>query len=218
MVSPAIPEGRTKRLLLPPLTLDDAPQIQRLFPQWKVVKYLAAKVPWPYPPDGAERFIRDSALPQMERGEAWYWTLRLCSDPGQIIGLISLSLGEDENRGFWLSPAHCGYGYMSEACAWANDFWFDTLGRSLLRAPKAVANRGSRRISERMGMRVVRLEIRDYVSGRLPSEIWEITADEWQVWKLLHPAGVMPARKPVRGAGKPGSAPKMRRSPAPRPR
>jgi hypothetical protein len=107
---------------------------------------------------------------------------------------------------------------MSEACAWANDFWFDTLGRSRLRVPKAVANRGSRRISERMGMRVVRLETRDYVSGRLPSEIWEITADEWQVWKLLHPAGVMPARKQVRGAAKPGSAPKMRGSPAPRPR
>jgi ribosomal-protein-alanine N-acetyltransferase len=29
-------------------------------------------------------------------------------------------------------------------------------------------------------MRVVAIEDRDYVSGRFPSEIWEITADEWR--------------------------------------
>lgn len=29
-------------------------------------------------------------------------------------------------------------------------------------------------------MRVIAREDRDYVSGRLPSEIWEITAEEWR--------------------------------------
>jgi RimJ/RimL family protein N-acetyltransferase len=217
MVPPSIPEGRTERLVLRPLSLEDAPQIQRLFPQWKVVKYLAAKVPWPYPPDGAEQFVRNSALPQMEREEAWFWTLRLRPDAGQLIGLISLSLGEDENRGFWLSPAHRGHGYMTEACAWANDFWFGTLGHARLRVPKAVANRGSRRISERMGMHVVRLEVRDYVSGCLPSEIWEITAEEWQVWKLLHPDGYVPGRKRKGASRRPPSGAAKRISPAPKP-
>jgi len=28
-------------------------------------------------------------------------------------------------------------------------------------------------------MRIVATEERDFVSGRLPSEIWEITAEEW---------------------------------------
>jgi len=50
----------------------------------------------------------------------------------------------------------------------------------VLRVPKAIANAGSRRISEKQGMRVVAREDRDYVSGRLPSEIWEITAEEWR--------------------------------------
>ncbi len=213
-----IPEGRTERLLLRPLALEDAPQIQRLFPQWKVVKYLAAKISWPYPPDGAEQFIRNSALPGMERDEAWHWTLRLRTDPDKLIGLITLTLSEDENRGFWLDPEHRGHGYMTEACAWANDFWFDSLGQARLRAPKAVANRGSRHISQRMGMRVIRLEMRDYVSGRLPSEIWEITAAEWQVWKLLHPAGNAPARKAERAAAKSVSRPRKRTSPASKPR
>jgi [ribosomal protein S5]-alanine N-acetyltransferase len=217
MVPPTIPEGRTERLLLRPLSLEDAPEIQRLFPQWKVVKYLAAKVPWPYPPDGAEQFIRDAALPQMERGEAWYWTLRLSTDPGQLIGLISLTLGDDENRGFWLDPAHRGHGYMTEACLWANDFWFDTLGQPRLRVPKAVANRASRRISQQMGMHVIRLETRDYVSGRLPSEIWQITADEWQAWKLLHPTGIAPSRKSSRVPRNGTSAAGKRGSPGPKP-
>jgi hypothetical protein len=29
-------------------------------------------------------------------------------------------------------------------------------------------------------MRLVATEDRDYVSGRFPSEIWEITAEEWR--------------------------------------
>jgi RimJ/RimL family protein N-acetyltransferase len=49
----------------------------------------------------------------------------------------------------------------------------------VLRAPKAIANQASRRISESQGMRIVATEERDFVSGRLPAEIWEITAEEW---------------------------------------
>ncbi|HEY3706987.1 MAG TPA: GNAT family N-acetyltransferase [Terracidiphilus sp.] len=218
MAGDAIREGRTERLLLRPLTVEDAPAIQRLFPQWKVVKYLAAKIPWPYPPDGAEQFIRHAALPQMARGEAWHWTLRLLTNPDLLIGLITLTFGDDENRGFWLDPAHRGNGYMTEACAWANDFWFDFLGHARLRAPKAVANRASRHISQRMGMHIVRLEVRDFVSGRLPSEIWEITAKEWQAWKLLHPSGAAPSRKASVASRKTPPLAGKRISPAPKPR
>jgi len=198
-----IPEGSTERLILRPLSLADARQIQGLFARWEIVKYLANKVLWPYPDDGAESFLREVALPQMERGEAWHWTIRLRADPDQVIGVINLILGEEDNRGFWLDPAHQGLGYMTEACAWANDFWFDTLGQSRLRAPKAVANTASCNLSRRMGMQVIRLEDRDYVSGRLPSEIWQITADEWRTWKLARAAeGAGPAKKSAGQAGK----------------
>jgi RimJ/RimL family protein N-acetyltransferase len=69
---------------------------------------------------------------------------------------------------------------MTEAVAVVTDYWFDVLGFPVLRAPKAVANTASRRISEKTGMRVIATLERDYVSGRLPAEIWEITADEWR--------------------------------------
>ncbi|HKF52266.1 MAG TPA: GNAT family N-acetyltransferase [Candidatus Acidoferrales bacterium] len=170
----------TPRLLLRPLALADAPQIQILFPHWEIVRYLRNAVPWPYPPDGALHYIRDMALPAIKRGDAWHWTLRLKTEPAQVIGFISLIKGESENRGFWMGLPWQGRGLMSEACDAVTDYWFDVLKFPVLRVPKAIENLPSRRISEKQGMRVVATEVRDYVSGRLPGEVWEITADEWR--------------------------------------
>jgi RimJ/RimL family protein N-acetyltransferase len=141
-------------------------------------------VPWPYPPDGARQHIEQIALPQVELGESWIWTLRLKSDPAHIIGLLDLRKGDEDHRGFWLVPEFQGRGLMSEACAWANDFWFETLGFPFLRVSKAADNFASRRISEKLGMRLVGRGEKDFVCGRLPTEIWEITAEEWRAWKV----------------------------------
>src|SRR5947209_2342627 len=59
----------TPRLVLRPLELADAEQTQRLFPHWEVVRFLANRVPWPYPDDGALTYYRDDALPAMARGD-----------------------------------------------------------------------------------------------------------------------------------------------------
>jgi len=178
-----IPAGTTERLILRPLEMADAPAIQELFPRWEIVRYLLSRVPWPYPPDGALHYCREIALPQMERGEAWHWTLRLRSEPAQPIGHLNLMKGEEDHRGFWLGAPWQGQGLMSEACAWANDFWFETLGFPVLRVAKAAANTASRRISQKQGMRLTGLVEKDYVAGRAPAEVWEITVEEWRAWK-----------------------------------
>jgi ribosomal-protein-alanine N-acetyltransferase len=85
-----------------------------------------------------------------------------------------------DNRGYWLGLPWHGRGLMTEAVIAVNDYWFDVLGFKVLRAPKAQANIASRRISEKTGMRVIATPERDYVAGKLPAEIWEITADEWR--------------------------------------
>lgn len=174
-----ISQLQTPRLFLLPLQLGDAQQTQLLFPHWEIVRYLLNVVPWPYPPDGAYTYYRDAALPAMDRGDAWHWTLRLKTEPDRLIGSIRLMKGENANRGFWLGLPWQRKGLMTEACEAATDFWFNTLKFPVLRAPKAIANVASRRISEKSGMRVVAREERDYVCGRLPTEIWEITAEEW---------------------------------------
>ena len=76
---------------------------------------------------------------------------------------------------------------MTEACIAVNDFWFDTLGKPVMRIPKAVDNVRSRRISERMGMRVITTREQDFVCGRRLTEVWEITRDEWQAWRAANP-------------------------------
>jgi RimJ/RimL family protein N-acetyltransferase len=174
-----IPQLETARLLLRPAELSDAEPAQLLFPHWEIVRYLDRQVPWPYPPDGALTFFRDIALPAMERGEEWHWTLRLKSAPGQLIGLISLRRNPGHNRGFWLGLPWHGQGLMSEACDAVTDYWFEVLREPVLRVPKAAANRASRRISEKQGMRMVATFEGDYVCGRMTAEVWEISAEEW---------------------------------------
>ena len=173
----------TTRLFLRPLQLADAAHAEELFPQWEIVKFLNAGVPWPWPKGLAYGQYRDVILPAMERGEEWHWSLRLKESPERMIGKISLHQNAFDNRGYWLGLPWQGQGLMTEAVAAVNDYWFDVLGFKVLRAPKAVANIASRRISEKTGMRLIVTLERDYVAGRLPAEIWEITAEEWRSWK-----------------------------------
>lgn len=182
MLPPMVPILETERLILRPLELADAEQIQRLFARWEIVQFLNGRVPWPYPEDGALTNIRDHSLPLVEAGEAWEWTLRLKTKPEEMIGRISLYLG-DNNRGFWMGVPWQGKGLMTEAVIAVTDFWFEDLRFEVLRAPKAIENKASRRISERLGMRVIETKESNYVSGRLPTEVWEITAEEWRAWR-----------------------------------
>jgi len=101
------------------------------------------------------------------------------TEPERLIGLIHLMTRDNDNRGLWLDPRWQRRGLMTEACDIVTDYWFNTLKFPVLRAPKAVANAASRRISAKQGMRLVATEDRNYVSGRLAAELWEITAEEW---------------------------------------
>ena len=74
-------EGETERLILRPLRLADAAQIQQQFPRWEVVRYLLNRVPWPYPADGAHRYVREFVLPAMAREDQWDLDMRLKSKP-----------------------------------------------------------------------------------------------------------------------------------------
>ena len=175
-----ISEIETERLLLRPLQLSDAETTQRLFPHWDIVCYLSNQIPWPYPANGALTYYRDVALPAMLQAEEWHWALRLKGGPEHLLGVIALFKKENNNRGFWLGSQWQRKGLMSEAVPAVNDYWFDVLGFPALRAPKAAVNEASRRISLNTGMRMIATEDRDYVSGRLLTEVWEITAEEWR--------------------------------------
>ena len=178
-------ELETPRLLLRPLRLADAETIQELFPHWDIVRYLASVVPWPYPADGATTYYCNDVAPTVAREDEWHWGIWLKGGPDHLIGTVALMKDEINNRGFWLGLPWHGRGLMSEAVLAVTDYWFDELKFSVLRVPKAIANTASRRISEKYAMRVIAAEERNYVSGRLLSEIWEVTAEEWREYRRL---------------------------------
>ncbi|WP_024677288.1 GNAT family N-acetyltransferase [Pseudomonas syringae] len=178
------PTLHTDRLLLTPLQREDAPAVQQRFPLWDIVRYLNNRVPWPYPQDGALRYIQDVALPAIASGTEWHWMIRLQSAPQEIIGSITLMTHPGNNRGFWLHPDWQGNGYMKEACLVINRQWFEVLGMPLMQVPKAAPNEASRRISINEGMRKVRSHEDDFVGGRFKVEVWEMTREEWLMLAL----------------------------------
>lgn len=174
-----IPILETRRLTLRPLDLSDIDAVQEVFPRFEIVQFMSRMIPWPYPADGALTFIRDIAIANVEAGIAWHWSIRPLEAPERLIGIISLMDEPDNNRGFWLVPEWWGRGLTTEAAKVVTDYWFETLGKSVLRVWKATANIPSRRISERSGMRIIASGNREYVSGLLPADLWETTREEW---------------------------------------
>ncbi len=182
-----VPTLETPRLWLRPVTLQDAPAIQRRFPQWEVVRYLDAVVPWPYPDDGAEQHLR--RLHAKDRtGDHFDWCIWLKEGPDEAIGLIDLHSVDSErdehgawrdNRGFWLDPAFAGRGLMTEAADRVVDFAFRELGWSRLILSNAAPNVGSRRIKEKQGARLIATETKRFLSGEFPREVWLLEAEDW---------------------------------------
>lgn len=175
----SVPILETSRLLLTPLVSEDAAQIQQIFPRWEIVRYLIASVPWPYPEGAAQHYVDNIALVASQEGKGWYWTLRRKEDADVLMGVICLMDTPDNNRGFWLAPEWQGKGYMTEACYAVTDYWFNVLNREVLCAPKAVVNERSKKVSQRSGMRLIRVQKGEYVAGELDTELWEITREEW---------------------------------------
>ena len=171
----------TPRLGLRPLEEEDAPRIQFLFPHPNVVRYLAAAIPWPYPDDGAERFLR-RVLPKVEAREEYDWAILRKGHEGEgLVGLIGLYPASDEDhRGFWLGEAYWGQGLMREAASAVNDFAFDALGMEALLLNNAAPNLASHRLKESAGAEIVSVEDTEYVGGTFPGVRWRLTREAWR--------------------------------------
>lgn len=179
----ATPVLITPRLRLRPLALYDAPDIQRLFPHWDIVRYLDRQdVPWPYPAGEAARHLRDRTLPEMRTGQRHAWALtRRGTLNDALIGVIELlPTHPKDNRLFWLAQPWQGLGLMTEACFAVTDFAFFTLNRPELLLVTADANLPSVRLKERSGAIRVQRGEHDFLAGRLPVSRWVLTRAAWE--------------------------------------
>ena len=173
---------QTSRLILRPLALADAPAIQRHFNNWNIIKNLAAAVPWPYPEDGAESFIRQQ-LEKIAAGEQnYHWGLVFRSGDDQAIGSISFRPEPESlkgNRGFWLAEPYWNQGLMTEAVEAVNDFVFRTLDIESFYVLNAASNMGSRRVKQKTAAEFVGYAELAHHNGERKAEKWKVTRASW---------------------------------------
>ena len=189
------PVLETPRLVLRPMTLADAPMVQAEFPRWEVIRYFPKKIPWPYPADGAQRWLENTVLPEMEMGIRHTWAITLRghqnSQLGSLIGMIELTFATPyDQRAFWLGQSWQGLGLMSEACFIVNDFALPGLGMPDLLFTSADANTASNRVKELSGAIPIEHGEYDFHAGRLPITRWMLTDKAWKknrdaYWKRL---------------------------------
>jgi ribosomal-protein-alanine N-acetyltransferase len=176
------PTLQTARLILRPLAQSDAPAIQRHFNNWNIIRHLASAVPWPYPDDGADTFVR-LQLGKIAAGEEIHqWVLALRAGEGEAIGNIHFRPRDDSpngNRGFWLAEPYWNQGLMTEAIAAVNDFAFLTLGVESFYVCNAVTNVASRRVKQKTRAEFIgHIELAHH-DGQTHAEKWRVTRENW---------------------------------------
>lgn len=97
----------------------------------------------------------------LDAGHAIVWTIEHAGTPIGCIGLHGIqwqlrALRVDRAElGYWLGRPHWGRGLMTEAAAAATTWAFDTLGLHKVTVQCFEPNKGSRRVIEKCGFRLV---------------------------------------------------------------
>lgn len=173
----------TTRLRLRPVTVADAPNIQAGFASWAVIQNMSPQVPWPYPDDGAERWINEYVLPSYKDGSVAIWGITTVEAMDTVIGVITIRNDTGGgHRGFWLAEKHWGQGYMTEAVAAVTEWVFTETHLQELVAYNSALNPGSRRVKIKTGSQFIQSVELLHHNGETASEMWKLSKENW----LLH--------------------------------
>lgn len=150
---PAPPIIETPRLILRPLTRDDAPAMFDLARHDIVTRYVS----WPSHRtiDDTYAFI-DLTLGKYERGESYIFAITLREADGGLIGVVGCDEVNAEHKyaywGWWIGEPHWGRGYMTEAAKHAIDWQFNNTDVHRIAAMAMPENPASWRVMEKIGM------------------------------------------------------------------
>ncbi len=151
-MSETCPTLHTPRLVLRPLTLDDAPDVQRLAGAREVAA-TTRNIPHPYEDGMAEAWI--SGLPDLiAQGKRIPLAITLRST-GAFIGTIALGLHREDDcaeLGYWIGVPYWNQGYCTEAAATLLEYGFRTLGLNRIFAAHLARNPASGRVMAKIGM------------------------------------------------------------------
>jgi RimJ/RimL family protein N-acetyltransferase len=175
------PRLETARLLLRPLTLADAPTIQRLAGAREIAA-TTLLIPHPYPDGAAEEWI-SGQQERFDQGAELVLGIEL-REGAVLCGAIGLKLEPAHARaelGYWIGVPWWGRGYCTEAAAALLEHAFTALGLRRVFAVHFAGNPASGRVLRKLGMtHEGRLRQHDVKWGeRIDLEVYGILAQEW---------------------------------------
>jgi RimJ/RimL family protein N-acetyltransferase len=166
----------TRRLWLRWARLADVPAIVRLAGE-KTVAEMTARIPHPYAPEDAERFVF-----QARQGNADGTGLQLAitpkGRPGSLIGMVGIGPHPETGEphlGYWIGTPHWGEGYATEAARAVLGHAF-AAGLPEVLAVTHLDNWPSQAVARKIGM-TDRGVVEKWYDG--PSQLFRITAAEW---------------------------------------
>ena len=147
------PTLTTKRLILRPFTLEDAPVVQRLAGVREVAD-TTLNIPHPYRDGVAEAWIMTHK--QLFRVGLLATFALVLGASDELIGAIGLRIEALHSRaelGYWVGVAHWGKGYCTEAGREVLAYGFNVLGLMRIHASHLTRNPASGRVMQKLGMR-----------------------------------------------------------------
>ena len=177
-----LPTLTTARLLLRPLTAEDAPEVQRLAGAREVAA-TTLNIPHPYPDGAAESWIARQAQAWSEGKEAGLAIVERATRA--FAGGIGLHRAPHHQRaelGYWIAVPYWNRGYCTEAVAEMIRYGFEELGLHRIHASHFGNNPASGRVMVKIGMRHEgrRREHIHKWDQFLDLEEYAILAEEWR--------------------------------------
>ena len=143
-------EIKTERLVLRPLTLEDAPAFSKLASDYDIAK-MTGSIPHPFPLFSAEFKIMYLRR-QKERGLAYPYAIT--RNGRELMGVIDLFRSAPDAAleiGYWIGKPYWGQGLATEAAKAVIQEARDTLGVKALLAGAFVDNPASLRVLDKLG-------------------------------------------------------------------
>lgn len=146
------PTLETRRLVLRPFGIADAPDVHRLAGDRRIAD-TTLNIPHPYEESMAEQWIASQG-PAYEAGRLVNFAITVRAGRS-LIGSIGLSrmAGREAELGYWVGVPWWNRGYCTEAARAVVDYGFGELGLERIHAHRLLRNPASGRVLEKAGLR-----------------------------------------------------------------
>ncbi|MGA2866497.1 MAG: GNAT family N-acetyltransferase [Verrucomicrobiota bacterium] len=148
------PTLETERLLLRPLTTDDAATVARLAGS-REIAHTTISIPHPYSEDQAREWIAARTGQSATDKELVFGVVT--REDAQLVGAVGLREIDTEHSqaetGFWIGVPSWGKGYVTEAARRVIRYAFEELKLNRIYAHHMVRNPASGRVLEKLGMK-----------------------------------------------------------------